>query len=177
MTGSCWMQFSNAQWCNELHVCLSYIWWTPSVGTIVSTSGHLQLTYELDLPCLILFYKANAILSFSHCRICVVYFDFEEGNVPISVWAVRLDPYDFVCCLCTILLHCGQHIWRHYLVCFFVFSLIELSSRFGSFCAGFISLHRQELFILYSSLDSTVWDKLLVSLSKLTVLGVQNSYL
>ncbi len=70
----------------------------------------LHSTYELDLPCLILFYKANAILSFSHCRICVVYFDFEEGNVPISVWAVCLDPYDFVCCLCTILLHCGQHI-------------------------------------------------------------------
>jgi len=25
MTGSCWIQFSSAQWCNELHVCLSNI--------------------------------------------------------------------------------------------------------------------------------------------------------
>jgi hypothetical protein len=35
------------------------------------------------------------------------------------------------------------------------FLWLNLAPRFGSFCAWFISLHRQEIFILYSSLDST----------------------
>ncbi len=170
MTGSCWIQFSSAQWCNELHVCLSNIWWTPSVGTIVSTSDHLQLHFTVHM---------NWIFHASSCSTKLMqYCHFLIAGFVWFILTLKKGMYQY---------QFGQYAWTH-MILFVVFAQssftvanifegiiwyvslyflwLNLAPWFGSFCAWFISLHRQEIFILYSSLDSTCSTPLVSSFGR-----------
>lgn len=51
-------------------------------------------------------------------RLYVVYSGIEEEDVQVSVWPVCMDTYDSDCGIHSVILYCGQYLWRNFLVTF-----------------------------------------------------------
>ena len=49
-------------------------------------------------------------------RIYVVHSHIKEEDVQVPIWPVCLDTHDSHCCIWAVLLHCGKHFWRDFLV-------------------------------------------------------------